>query len=229
MKKLIILFFIILCSASSRAQERIFIFDNFETATVQFKNGAKNVSLMNYDANGGKMYFIQGEELMELQGVENIANVTFGERKFVQEKSDFLELVKLENGDVNILWRIHKIHEGYKGAYGLVTQSGGARKITLEGNFGMGGLSGAGGGMYNGTYGVNTEDGATRFDVWKAKSENVYYIIKDGKTIKIKRTKDLQKAFPEKKEDIKNFMDENNINMLNADMALKLINYVLQK
>ena len=98
------------CNAQS---ERIFLFDNFAKGAVHFKSGAINASLMNYDANNGKMYFMQGQELMELVGAETIDSICFGERVFLQRNGDFQEKYKMQNGEVKILWRINKIHAGY--------------------------------------------------------------------------------------------------------------------
>lgn len=74
-KKRILLFVAFaLCSVLSvMAQgERIFLFDHFAEGVIKFNTGAVNASLMNYDANNGKMYFMQGETMMELTVPEEI-------------------------------------------------------------------------------------------------------------------------------------------------------------
>lgn len=231
MRKLFaIISFIVCFSGIANAQgERIFLFDNFAQGGVYFKNGAVNAALMNYDANNGKMYFQQGGELMELMGVAAIDSIKFGDRKFIQLQGDFIEPFKTEHGTISIQWRIHKIHQGYEGAYGLTTQSGGAKKIQLPSNFGMGTFTtSGGGGMYNGTFGVNdAHEGGRNFDVWKMQTSCIYHFAKDGKIYKVKRTKDLLKAFPDKKEEIKRYATENSLDMLSADKALQLIDYAL--
>ena len=212
------------CNAQS---ERIFLFDNFAKGAVHFKSGAINASLMNYDANNGKMYFMQGQELMELVGAETIDSICFGERVFLQRNGDFQEKYKMQNGEVKILWRINKIHAGYVGAFGNTSQVH-SQKVQLPGNFGMGDFTtNGGGGMYNGSFGVNNKNGGgINRDVWHMKTQNTYFFTKDGKEYKIKRSKDILKAFPEKKEEIKQYISDNKLGMLSADDFLNVIDFV---
>lgn len=230
MKKILALLVIaIFSSAAFNAQaERIYLFDNFCMGAVHFRPRGINASLMNYDANDGKMYFMQGKELMELMGVETIDSICFGDRVFVQVNGDFQEKFKTPNGVVRILWRINKVHAGYEGAMGTVSQAH-SQKLQLSGDFGMGNFTGnGGGGMYNGTFGVNNDkSGGINRDVWRMATQNVYYFEKDGKEYKIKRSKDVLKAFPDKKEQIKQFISDNKLAMLSADDFLNLINFVL--
>lgn len=228
--KRIILLLALITSAvitASAQTGRIFLFDNFAKGYVKFKNGAVNVSMMNYDANNGKMYFMQDETLMELTSPELVDSIKFGERKFIGRQGDFVEQYTLNHGTVKILWRIHKIHEGYLGAYGQVSQVG-ARKIELQGNFGMGNLAGAGGGMYNGSFGTNQEDNnGQKYDIWKVKSANTYIFEKNGKEYAINRIKNLYKAFPLYKTQLQAFAKEHELDLMSADKAVILIDYLL--
>ncbi len=226
-KKRILLFVAFaLCSVLSvMAQgERIFLFDHFAEGVIKFNTGAVNASLMNYDANNGKMYFMQGETMMELTVPEEIDSIRFGERKFVGRKGDFVERCKLKHGTVDILWRIHKVHEGYVGAFGQ-TQQVGAKKIELQGNFGMGGF--ANGGMYNGSSDYNRDSNGRNLDVWKMKNANTYYFEKDGKQYAISRLKSLYKKFPKQKAQLEAFASEHGLDFMSADKAVTLIDYLL--
>ncbi len=207
--------------------ERIFLFDNFAKGFIKFKSGAVNASMMNYDANNGKMYFMQGETLMEMTGTQLVDSIQFGDRHFVGRDGDFVELYSLKHGIVKILWRIRKIHEGYVGAFGQQSQVGGT-KIQLNGNFGLGGLAGAGGGMYNGSFGINdSDDSGRRMDIWKTKSTNTYFFEKDGKEYKASSIKHLYKAFPQHKAQLQAFAKENNLDLMSAEKAVVLIDYLL--
>lgn len=216
------------CVVMASAQgERIFLFNNFAKGLIKFKSGAVNTAMMNYDANNGKMFFMQGETMMELTGVQQIDSIHFGERAFVERGGDFVEQFTLQHGSVKILWRIHKMHEGYVGAYGQTLQAG-AKKIQLKGNFGLGGLAGAGGGMYNGSFGVNQDDENGRnLDVWKVKTENTYIFEKNGKEYAISKIKKLYKTFPEYKERLQKFAEEHELDMMSADKAIILVDYLL--
>lgn len=226
-KRLYLFLAIAICSiiSASAQGERIFLFDNFAKGLIKFKNGAINVSMMNYDANNGKMYFMQNNELMELSYPQTIDSIKFGEREFVGHNGDFAEQYVLKHGTVKILWRIHKVHEGYVGAFGQTSQVG-AKKIQLQGNFGMGGF--ANGGMYNGSFGTNQNDNNGRnLDIWKIKNANTYIFEKEGKEYAINRLKNLYKSFPKYKKQLEVFVKENELNMMSADKAVIIIDYLL--
>lgn len=125
---------------------------------------------------------------------------------------------------VDILWRIHKVHEGYVGAFGQ-TQQVGAKKIELQGNFGMGGF--ANGGMYNGSSDYNRDSNGRNLDVWKMKNANTYYFEKDGKQYAISRQKSLYKQFPKQKAQLEAFASEHGLDFMSADKAVTLIDYLL--
>lgn len=229
MKRIILFIAFVACSVLtvSAQGQRIFLFDNFAKGLVTFKNKAVSASFMNYDANNGKMYFKQGDELMELTNAAAVDSIKFGERKFLGYKNDFVELFQLNHGEVRILWRIHKVHEGYEGAFGTISQVGG-QKIQLQGNFGMGGIAGAGGGMYNGSFGLNTDDGNNRrLDIWRQKSANTYMFAKNDKEYAVKSLKNIYKQLPEYQEQIKAFVKENSLDMMSADKAIMIIDYIL--
>lgn len=229
MKRIILLIAIVTSSilSISAQGQRIFLFDNYANGLIHFKNKAVTASLMNYDANNGKMYFLQGENLMELTNAAAIDSIKFGTRHFLGYRNDFVELFQLNNGQVKILWRIHKIHEGYEGAFGTTSQVGG-QKIQLQGNFGMGGIAGAGGGMYNGSFGMNQNDGNNRrLDIWKQKNANTYFFEKNGKEYTVKSLKNIYKMFPEYREQIKQYVKENALDMMSTDKALQIIDYIL--
>lgn len=124
----------------------------------------------------------------------------------------------------DILWRIHKVHEGYVGAFGQ-TQQVGAKKIELQGNFGMGGF--ANGGMYNGSSDYNRDSNGRNLDVWKMKNANTYYFGKDGKQYAISRLKSLYKQFPKQKAQLEAFASEHGLDFMSADKAVTLIDYLL--
>ncbi len=226
MKRTILFVAFAICSVLSvSAQgERIFLFDNFAEGLIKFKTGAVNASKMNYDANNGKMYFMQGETLMELSVPEEIDNIKFGDRNFVGRNGDFVERCTVKHGTVDILWRIHKVHEGYVGAFGQTSQVGG-KKIELQGNFGMGGF--ANGGMYNGSSDYNRDGNGRNLDVWKTKNANVYYFEKDGKQYGISRLKALYKKFPQYKKQLEAFATEHSLDLMSAEKAVTLIDYLL--
>ena len=91
----------------------------------------------------------------------------------------------------------------------------------------MGTIAGIGGGMYNGSYGVNQYDGNGRnLDVWKTKNQSTYFFTKNGKEYSVKNIKSVYKAFPEQKEQIKQYVRDNKLDMMTAENALQVIDYI---
>lgn len=231
MKRLLqIIIFLSLCGITALAQrERIFLFENFDDATIYMKNKTVTKSPMNYDANNGKLYFMHGNDLMELTNLAQIDSIKFvGDRVFAVKNNDIVEMRHTPTCTLQILWRIRKNHEGYVGAFGNVSQAP-SKKVRLSDGFGMGDVTPASGGMVNTSYTDNNgqRGGSINEDVWRMKTENTYIFTKDGKEHSIKRLSQLYKTFPEHKDQIKAYAKENHLDLSSAEKALALIDYAL--
>ncbi len=196
--------------------KRIFLFDDFVEAKIQFKNRVVSTSRLNYDASNKTMLFYQGEEMMELTSPWQIDTVSFGERKFVPASKGFHEVVQLKNGTAHIDWLLKEVNIGSKGALGAVTQSN-VHSLQMT-DLGLNAAS-----MY--TPYKWQERGSQ--EVYRKKSDNTYYFQKNGKLNKVKTVKHLQKLFPLHKEAIHHFVKENGIDMRIPADALCLIDYCL--
>lgn len=195
----------------------IYAYDKFEK-TIALQKGEIDTMLATDNIK------LTGTKSADLEKIYIQLMMHFGERKFVGRKGDFVERCKQKHGTVDILWRIHKVHEGYVGAFGQ-TQQVGAKKIELQGNFGMGGF--ANGGMYNGSSDYNRDSNGRNLDVWKMKNANTYYFEKDGKQYAISRLKSLYKKFPKQKAQLEAFASEHGLDFMSADKAVMLIDYLL--
>lgn len=191
------------------------MFDQFTNAKIRFKNRSVTVSSMNYDASGGKMYFQQNGNMMEMTNVFMVDTVAWGDRKFIPQGKRFWEVFRQKNGIVFVDWLLKDVHLGSKGAFGLPTQG---KVETLK----LADLSaGAPGGYSYDTQGTYSKD------VWKRKNDNTYYFNYDGQLRKIKSVKQLRKLFKEHDLLIKEYADKEKIDMKEVTDALKLIDYCL--
>lgn len=193
----------------------IFMFEKFTTAKIRFKNRSVTASPMNYDASGGKMYFQQDGNMMEMTHVYMVDTVMWGERKFIPQGKRFWEVFKQKNGTVFVDWLLKDVHLGSKGAFGLPTQ-GKVETLKLA-DF----SAGAPGGYSYDAQGTYSKD------VWKRKNDNTYYFMYEGKMRKIKSEKQLRKLFKPHEPAIKDFADKEKIDMKEVMDALKLIDYCL--
>lgn len=227
MRNLFTLILLALTTSILAQEKRIYFFGDFVTTEFLYKNRAHNQARANYDVANRKIMYLQDEQLMELINPETIDTLYMGGSRWVYRNKQFCEVIDREDGNrVLVGWHITRVHEGYVGAFGSTSQVP-SRKIQLSDQFGMGTIAGTSGGMYNGSYGVNQHDGNGRnLDVWKTKNQSTYYFTKNGKEYSIKGIKSVYKAFPEQKEQIKQFVQDNKLDMMNAENALQVIDYL---
>lgn len=228
MRKYFIIALLAVCATAMAQEKRIYFFADFQKTTIHYKNGAKNVANANYDVANRKVMFMQGEQLMELLAPETIDTLYMGGSRWVYKNKQFCEVIDREDGNRLLVgWHITKVHEGYEGALGSISQAP-SRKVQLSDQFGMGTIAGISGGMYNGSFGVNQNDGNGRnFDVWRTKNQSTYYFTKDGREYGVKGMKSVLKAFPTKKAQIKQYVHDNDIDTLTAEGMLQVIDYVM--
>lgn len=195
----------------------IFLFEKFTNARIHFKNRSVTVSSMNYDAAGGKMYFMQQEDFMELTNAAAIDTIAWGNRKFIPHGRRFHEVFRLDQSGAVIYvdWLLKDVHLGSKGAMGLPTQ-GKVENLKL-GDF-TGEAPGFDGYTTQGTYDK---------DVWKRKNDNTYYLNCDGKTRKIKNLKQLCQAFPDLATELRHYAHHEKLDMGQVPDALKLLDFCL--
>lgn len=228
MRKYFIIALLAVCATAMAQEKRIYFFADFQKTTILYKNGAKNVTNANYDVANRKVMFMQGEQLMELLAPETIDTLYMGGSRWVYKNKQFCEVIDREDGNRLLVgWHITKVHEGYKGALGSISQAP-SRKVQLSDQFGLGTVAGISGGMYNGSFGVNQNDGNGRnFDVWRTKNQSTYYFTKDGREYGVKGMKSVLKAFPTKKDQIKQYVHDNDIDTLTAEGMLQVIDYLM--
>ena len=70
----------------------LMIFDRFIDAKIHFKNRSVTVVPMNYDAANDKMYFISGDNYMELTNAAMIDSISWAKQRcFVPSMQGYLE------------------------------------------------------------------------------------------------------------------------------------------
>ena len=227
MRKIVSIILLVLCTTAVAQQSRKYFFADFVKAKVLDKYGVSAIVMANYDVVNQKLMYMQNGQLMEAVNLDVIDSIYMGGSVWTYHNKQLCEVLQRQNGNrVLVGWHITKVHQGYKGAYGTTSQAP-AKKLELADNFGMGNLSDAGG-MYNGSSGVN-QDKSTglNLDVWKDKNQSTYYFNKGGREYALKGMKSVYKAFPEHKEQIKQYARENKVDMTTASGALQLIDYLM--
>ena len=223
----ILTFLLLAVSTVAIAQEkRVYFFSDFVNTLIQYKGGQKFKVKANYDVANRKMMYMQGEQLMELTDPQLVDTIVTDGYTWVFNKGHFCQVVDSEAGHRVLLgWHIVRAHEGYVGAYGVSQIP--SRKVKLTGQFGLDNFTGEGGGIFNGTTDTNEYDGnGSNLDVWRFKNQNTYFFTKDGRDYALKGIKSVYKSFPEHKAQIKQFVRDNKLDMMTAESALRIIDYL---
>lgn len=225
----ILTFLLLAVSSIALAQEkRVYFFADFVNTLIQYKGGQKFKVKANYDVANRKMMYMQGDQLMELTDPQLVDTIFSDGYAWTHHDGHFCQIVDSKAGNrVLVGWHITRVHQGYTGAYGISQIP--SRKVRLNGQFGLDDFTGEGGGIFNGTTNdTNAHDGnGSNLDVWRMKNQSTYYFNKGGREYALKGIKSVYKAFPEHNEQIKQFVHDNHLDMMTAENALQIIDYLV--
>jgi len=209
MKRILSIFLILFIGIAGKAQEPIYLFDDFQNGRITMKPKTDVKVKFNIDAACQKIYYYQGEVLMELVNLHLIDTIFVNDRRFVWKNDCLCEKVPLGNGEVYINWLLRSSFVGKEGAMGLTTQ-GKAETYYVPG--------------LNSKYALETRGKyKDETEVWNTRNENTYYFSLEGKDLKVRRPKEIYKVFPQYEEELSSFIRKNNLVMTNANQALAII------
>ena len=211
MKRLIILAAALMSCLCAFAQREVFLFPDFQKAHIVFYNNATSDVELNIDTYNQVIYYIQGEQLMQMTNMQSIGNLTVGDRRFVIHDGLLCEAVDVNGRPVLVNWKFKNVNKGSKGALGATTQN---KVEVLWTNLEAGTVvPGEGRAAQQGDYVL---------EVWQMKSDNTYFISVDGRDYRVKKLKDLYKAFPDVAPQLKAFAKENHLLMTSAEDSFKI-------
>ena len=218
------LFAIVLLTAltglSALAQQRYYLFSEFKPGEISFKGFSRPERvLMNIDAMGQRIFYFQGETLMELTNAAMIDTLKVNGLKFVVKDGLLCEQMAWQNDTVYVNWKFKRVNKGSKGALGFTTQA----KVEVLHSFEFTPAT-----PFPVTdWHLYSEDGdGGSVEVWQRKNDNTYFFFADGKEYKAKRLKDLYAAFPQQTPALKAYVKEKKYTMENAQQALTVIAYL---
>ena len=211
MKRLIILAAALMSCLCAFAQREVFLFPDFQKGHIVFYNNATSDVELNIDTYNQVIYYIQGDQLMQMTNMQSIGNLTVGDRRFVIHDGLLCEAVDVNGRPVLVNWKFKNVNKGSKGALGATTQN---KVEVLWTNLEAGTVvPGEGRAAQQGDYVL---------EVWQMKSDNTYFISVDGRDYRVKKLKDLYKAFPDVAPQLKAFAKENHLLMTSAEDSFKI-------
>ena len=211
------LLLLVLTVLSASAQQRLYLFPEFKSGEISFKGFSRPERVvMNIDALGQKIFYYQGETLMELTNASAIDSLTLGGKKFRMVEGLLCEELAFQDDTVYVNWKLKKVNKGSKGALGATTQA----KVEVLHSYEFTPAT---------PFPINdwhlySEDGdGASVEIWQRKNDNTYFFSVDGMRYRASRLKDLYKAFPDQATALKAYVKEKNLTMENAQEALRVI------
>lgn len=95
----------LLSSVLASANEPVLLFDHFVRGTFLTSNDAVARTDVNIDINNGVVYYIDGENLMELTNIAELDTLYAEGRKFVFRNDRVCEILTKEYGEILVDWK----------------------------------------------------------------------------------------------------------------------------
>lgn len=183
----------------------------FVMGKVFFKNGNSSRAYLNYNLiTNGITFLDEKNTAMTLMGLSEISLISYGSRAFVSFGNDQVaEIIEsFPNGVSLLLNRKSEVKKSFdqRGPYGTSLELASTDRLTT----------------------VFSEAITTRIDQRvdvEISMKSNYILLKDGKTFPVNRLKDLRKIYPEKWDELREFVKENNMNPNNKDNVLAIIKF----
>jgi hypothetical protein len=182
-----------------------FLYPDFARGVVKLKSGPNRAAMMNYNTVTGKMIFYQDGQLLDLNKPETVDTIFLQTAKFVFIENEFYEL--LVNAPVTLF--IHHgsniTSSGKPAAYGTPSETASSTSISK---------------IYDDkTYNFKLPEN------FKVTPSPVYWVRMNNVMYKFASERQFLKIFPTKVAEIKNFINQSNINVKKQDDLIKLVTY----
>ena len=205
MKRFILILTILAASLPALAQRTAFLFPDYTKGHLVFANQATADVSLNFDTQSQNLYYLRGNDVMELTNLQEVRTLTVGERNFVMHDGLLCELVDMDGRKILVNWKFRNVNKGSKGALGATTQN----RVDVLWSSGSHATS-------------DDRTGEHSLDIWSIRCENTYFITVDGQYYRAKKLADLYKSFPAQAPALKAYAKENKLLMTSAEDSFKL-------
>jgi hypothetical protein len=183
----------------------------FYKGRVYFKDGNYTEAYLNYNLLTNSIFFLNDEKkAFQLVGLPEISTIIYGKRTFLPINSkEVAEVIETLNGQVQLLLNRKveiKNTAEYRGAYGTSTATSSVTRVNAWDDVGA----------------HIPIDRAVNVEI-SLKSQ--YLLKKDDKIVPINRIRDLRKIYPDKWEQLKEFVQTNNFKFNNKNDVVSIIKF----
>lgn len=194
---------------AQEAEQSMFLFDDFQTATVILRNGRAAAATLNYNTSSGTFYVKADEETaMELSDTSTIAAVRTGDRYFENAGKSFYEKITLEGDAVLYVdWRTDVFEKGKKGAYGSTSNLSNIKSVSETS---IGGKR------------INLKEAVE----YSARANNGYYVRNGNSFKQLKSMKALKKMLKGHETELDRYAAENKPDFGKLDDMKNLVTFI---
>ena len=201
--------FLIVAVLINAQESNGYYFKEFTSGQVLLKNKQFARGKFNYDFVNRQMHFLNGNEDMIVENLQDIEAIIIDKTRFVPHDGRFMELIKEGKAVLLIEKEVNTRERGKVGAMGVATH-GSVQSIDVNARFQR----------------VNGENNMD-LTIYKDEIKNIYYILikKDWKSFRNQAT--FLKLFPKKQqESIKEIIKTTDMDFNNPDDVLQLLNKI---
>ena len=195
---------------SAAAQAPIYLFEEFTDGTVLLKNRSVVKTRFNLDIFHDKFLYMDGDQVMEMTDFSNVSTVLIGDRTFIPQGKTLYEVIALDPEN-NLLVKWHRKNNpmGKKGAYDQIAHASSTQ--SLDPNY----------------YSPSVTKEAAR-DEMRTVSENKYGMLSNGKFRTFTDKRSFLKLFPNRKEELETFINEQHLLFTDVDDVITLVRFAIQ-
>jgi len=183
-----------------------YIFPTFTNGTVIMKGGNKKQSVLNYNTVTQEMIFEQSGKRLAMDKLETIDTVIIQDRKFIPAGKVFYEVAFVAPISLFIQHKSDITSEGKSIGYGTKKQTTSSTSYSK--------LMAA-----DGLYSLKLPDD------FYVSNTSINWVQKDESMVKFITKRQFLKIFPERENELKQYIKENNIGMKSSEDLIKLVSY----
>jgi hypothetical protein len=183
-----------------------FLFPGFSQATLKMKDGNSQVLEMNYNKVSGKMVFKRNGKPYDLLNPEVVDTVYLQNVKFVRFGQAFYEEIFAAPVSLFLNHKGSLVSTGKPSGYGTTSQTSSISSLS----------------------GISTDNGYYNLELppeFTVKDDPVYWIRKNNDWFSFTNIKQFLKIFPDKENDLKEFIKNNHIKIDRRDDLINLMSY----
>ena len=199
----------IACPAQQRTS--ILLYPEYQNGVIYLNTRQQVRVPINYDAGKHCVLYRQNGDDMELVNTQSVDSIQIGNDLFCRVKNKFYQVIHYPKAKLLIDWDLDRVHIGYKGAFGNVTQVR-AQSVNLS--------------LVEG-YEFSENKLERDEDVFKTRNHNKYMLLINGELKEFSNKKTLLKAFPNKSEAIEKIIKEEKTDFTTANDIIKLVYKIL--